>query len=57
MAFILGSIVFVCVVVGGLGSLVGAFVASLLIGWFKLLLLPIILGQGIYCFGWGLKSL
>ena len=35
MAFILGSIVFVCVVVGGLGSLVGAFVASLLIGWLQ----------------------
>lgn len=32
MAVVLGSIVFVVVVVGGLGSLVGAFVASLLIG-------------------------
>ena len=32
MAFLLGSIVFVIVVVGGLGSLTGAFVASLLIG-------------------------
>ncbi len=32
MALVLGSIVFVVVVVGGLGSLVGAFVASLLIG-------------------------
>lgn len=32
MAFLLGSIVFVIVVVGGLGSLTGAFVASILIG-------------------------
>ncbi len=32
MAVVLGSIVFVIVVVGGLGSLSGAFVASLLIG-------------------------
>lgn len=35
MAFVLGSIVFVVVVVGGLGSLTGAFVASLLIGWLQ----------------------
>jgi branched-chain amino acid transport system permease protein len=32
MGFELGSIVFVVVVLGGLGSLIGAFVASLLIG-------------------------
>ncbi|MEX0901324.1 MAG: branched-chain amino acid ABC transporter permease, partial [Pseudohongiellaceae bacterium] len=32
MALVLGSIVFVIVVIGGLGSLFGAFVASLLIG-------------------------
>jgi branched-chain amino acid transport system permease protein len=32
MAQVLGSIVFVVVVIGGLGSLTGAFVASLLIG-------------------------
>jgi branched-chain amino acid transport system permease protein len=32
MAQVLGSIVFVVVVIGGLGSLIGAFVASLLIG-------------------------
>ena len=32
MAMVLGSIVFVIVVIGGLGSLFGAFVASLLIG-------------------------
>ncbi|MEZ5660081.1 MAG: branched-chain amino acid ABC transporter permease [Burkholderiaceae bacterium] len=32
MAVVLGSIVFVVIVVGGLGSLLGAFVASLLIG-------------------------
>lgn len=32
MAFVLGSIVFVVIVVGGLGSLMGALVASLLIG-------------------------
>ncbi len=35
MAFILGSIVFVTIVVGGLGSLWGALVASLLIGWIQ----------------------
>ena len=33
MAFVLGSIVFVTIVIGGLGSLWGASVASLLIGW------------------------
>lgn len=33
MAFTLGSIVFVTIVVGGLGSLWGALIASLLIGW------------------------
>ncbi len=35
MAFQLGSIVFVTIVVGGLGSLWGALVASLLIGWLQ----------------------
>jgi branched-chain amino acid transport system permease protein len=33
MAFVLGSIVFVTIVIGGLGSLSGALVASLIIGW------------------------
>ncbi|QUJ78283.1 branched-chain amino acid ABC transporter permease [Sulfitobacter albidus] len=33
MAFVLGPIVFVAIVIGGLGSLWGALVASLLIGW------------------------
>ena len=33
MAFLLGSIVFVTIVVGGLGSLWGALISSLLIGW------------------------
>ena len=33
MALILGSIVFVTIVIGGLGSLWGALIASLLIGW------------------------
>ncbi|WP_241525862.1 branched-chain amino acid ABC transporter permease [Pseudophaeobacter leonis] len=33
MAFVLGSIVFLTIVIGGLGSLWGALVASLLIGW------------------------
>ncbi|PJE36772.1 branched-chain amino acid ABC transporter permease [Pseudooceanicola lipolyticus] len=33
MAYLLGSIVFVTIVIGGLGSLWGALVASLLIGW------------------------
>ena len=35
MAFVLGSIVFVTIVVGGLGSLWGALLASLLIGWLQ----------------------
>ncbi|WP_088347625.1 MULTISPECIES: branched-chain amino acid ABC transporter permease [Rhodomicrobium] len=35
MAFLLGSIVFVTIVVGGLGSLWGALIASLLIGWLQ----------------------
>jgi branched-chain amino acid transport system permease protein len=33
MAILLGSIVFVTIVIGGLGSLWGALVASLMIGW------------------------
>ncbi len=33
MAVVLGSIVFVTIVIGGLGSVPGALVASLLIGW------------------------
>jgi len=33
MAILLGSIVFVTIVIGGLGSLWGALLASLLIGW------------------------
>ena len=35
MAFLLGSIVFVTIVIGGLGSLWGALIASLLIGWIQ----------------------
>jgi len=35
MAIILGPIVFVVIVIGGLGSLIGAFVASLLIGFLQ----------------------
>jgi len=35
MAAVLGSIVFVTIVIGGLGSLWGALVASLLIGWLQ----------------------
>ena len=35
MAVLLGSIVFVTIVIGGLGSLWGALVASLLIGWWQ----------------------
>jgi branched-chain amino acid transport system permease protein len=35
MAAAVGSIVFVVVVVGGLGSLIGAFIASLLIGFLQ----------------------
>jgi branched-chain amino acid transport system permease protein len=32
MAFTVGSVIFVVVVVGGMGSLAGAFLASMLIG-------------------------
>ncbi|MEX3011820.1 branched-chain amino acid ABC transporter permease [Hoeflea sp. TYP-13] len=35
MAVLLGSIVFVTIVIGGLGSLWGALIASLLIGWMQ----------------------
>ena len=35
MAVVLGTIVFVTIVVGGLGSLWGALAASLLIGWLQ----------------------
>ncbi|WP_322866428.1 branched-chain amino acid ABC transporter permease [Aquicoccus sp. G2-2] len=35
MAYQLGSIVFVTIVIGGLGSLWGALIASLLIGWIQ----------------------
>jgi branched-chain amino acid transport system permease protein len=35
MAVVLGSIVFVTIVIGGLGSLWGALLASLLIGWMQ----------------------
>jgi len=35
MAVVLGTIIWVVVVVGGLGSMTGAFVASLLIGWLQ----------------------
>lgn len=41
MAVIVGSIIFVVVVVGGLGSLTGAFVASLLIGLLQTLPLTV----------------
>jgi branched-chain amino acid transport system permease protein len=41
MALIVGSIIFVVVVVGGLGSLTGAFIASLLIGLLQTLPLTV----------------
>jgi branched-chain amino acid transport system permease protein len=41
MAVIVGSIIFVVVVVGGLGSLSGAFIASLLIGLLQTLPLTV----------------
>ena len=41
MAAVVGSIIFVVVVVGGMGSLAGAFVASLLIGLLQTLPLPV----------------
>ena len=41
MALSVGGVVFVVVVVGGMGSLVGAFVASLLIGVFQTLAVAI----------------
>ena len=45
MAVDLGSIVFVVVVIGGLGSLVGAFVASLLIGFIQTFAIAIDVGM------------
>jgi branched-chain amino acid transport system permease protein len=48
MAFAVGTIVFVVVVVGGMGSLAGAFVASLIIGTlqtFSVALLSITISQ------------
>ena len=41
MAAVVGSIIFVVVVVGGMGSLAGAFVASLLIGLLQTLPLTV----------------
>ena len=41
MAAVVGSIIFVVVVVGGMGSLAGAFVASLLIGLIQTLPLTV----------------
>lgn len=46
MAVLLGPIVFVCVVVGGLGSLSGAFLASLLIGWLQTFAVAYNVGAG-----------
>ncbi len=43
MAIVVGSIVFVVVVVGGMGSLVGAFVSSILIGLLQTL--PLAMGE------------
>jgi len=40
MAAVVGSIIFVVVVVGGMGSLAGAFAASILIGLLQTLPLP-----------------
>jgi len=54
MAVIVGSIIFVVVVIGGMGSLVGAFVASLLIGMLQTVPLAIdgSLGTLAASFGW-----
>lgn len=46
MAVVLGSIVFVTIVIGGLGSLWGALVASLLIGWLQTFAASYNLGVG-----------
>ena len=46
MALVLGSIVFVVIVVGGLGSLAGALLASLLIGWLQTFAIALDVGMG-----------
>ena len=53
MAAIVGSIVFVVVVVGGMGSLAGAFVASLLIGLLQTLPLTVDVSLAMLANGWG----
>jgi branched-chain amino acid transport system permease protein len=55
MAAIVGSIIFVVVVVGGVGSLAGAFVASLLIGLLQTLPLTVnaSLASLLSAWGWG----
>jgi branched-chain amino acid transport system permease protein len=55
MAVIVGSIIFVVVVVGGVGSLAGAFVASLLIGLLQTLPLTINGSLASLLTGWGLS--
>lgn len=53
MAAVVGSIIFVVVVVGGMGSLAGAFVASLLIGLLQTLPVTVDGSLGSMLNGWG----
>ena len=55
MAVIVGSIIFVVVVVGGVGSLAGAFVGSLLIGLLQTLPLTVDGSLATLLTGWGLS--
>jgi branched-chain amino acid transport system permease protein len=55
MASIVGSIIFVVVVVGGVGSLAGAFVASLLIGLLQTLPLTINASLASWLGAWGIS--
>jgi branched-chain amino acid transport system permease protein len=54
MAAAVGSILFVVVVVGGMGSLVGAFVASLIVGLLQTVPLTVdrSLADGLRALGW-----
>jgi branched-chain amino acid transport system permease protein len=68
MAFSVGGVIFVVVVVGGMGSLAGAFVASLLIGCLQTfavgietsllsLLAPLGVSMGVNDFGYAIMGL
>ncbi|MDM4766063.1 branched-chain amino acid ABC transporter permease [Pelomonas sp. SE-A7] len=55
MAMVVGPIIFVVIVVGGIGSLAGAFVGSLLIGLLQTLPLTVDVSMASLLNGWGFK--